>query len=809
MNIPINRQSNNQNPLRLWYQKPAVRWQEALPLGNGRIGAMMYGEPRTDTIELSEITCFSGEASSENNQKGAAEAFYKAREAYLKKDYESGRNLLEGFIGKRLNYGTNLPVGNLRIRNEKLSEERNAEYKDDPFQGYMRSLTLDHALAEVSYTMEKTQYHRTAFVSNPHQVLVMCFTCTGKEKLHLTFLLDGGENPHRVEMDANQDLLLYGNAYEPMHSDGRTGVAYHCRLRIITNGKLCGSADRNGLQLSDADAALLLLAVDTDFSGYDPAGRCRELIEDASGLTYEDLLEAHSSDFSFLFDRVGLTLGKELDNTVPTDVLLEQVKNGYANQAFSALLFQYGRYLLISSSRENSPLPAHLQGVWNDSVASRIGWTCDMHLDINTQMNYWPAEVANLTECHLPLFNWIENILVPSGRITAKDAYRLNGWVAELVSNAWGFTAPYWHVNLSPCPTGGVWAATHLWEHYLFTGDADFLKNRAYPILREAVEFFTDYIFEDPDTGALISGPSISPENSFIANGQPHTASLGPTYETVMIRELFTEYIAACSVLKQKSGGLDRTGEHLLERVVSAVNRLQPFMAGHDGELKEWMHDFEAQDHQHRHTSHLLSLFPFSQITPERTPELVNAAKKTIVQRLEPPENWEDTGWARSMLMLYSARMYDGDAVYSHIQSMQKLLTNLNLLVKHPPTRGAPSFSDVYELDGNTGLTSCIAEALLQSHNGEIHLLPALPKQWDSGGVKGLCARGGFEVSIKWNNGVLTEAAVYSRQNTTCTVRYGNKSLTFAADAKTAYTLNGLLNIISAIPSFHFDLQVK
>jgi alpha-L-fucosidase 2 len=781
---------------------------------------MVYGDPWADTVELSESTCFSGEASTKNNQEGAAGAFRAARQAYLEKDYEAGRGLLEGFIGKRLNYGTNLPFGNLRIRDERhfceghfcggQDGERHsfeghscggqdggrAPGTQNLLQEYQRSLTLNNALAEVSYTISGTQYRRAAFISNPHQVLVLRFTASGARKLHLTFSLDGGENPRRVRVDSNGDLLLDGNAYESMHSDGKTGAICHGRLRILTDGKLRETADRNGLELSEADGALLLLAIDTDFSGHDPAERCLERIENASGFTYEELLEAHSNDFARLFGRVELTLGREPDYSIPTDILLEQVQNGGENPALSALMFQYGRYLLLSSSRENSPLPAHLQGVWNDSVASRIGWTCDMHLDINTQMNYWPAEVANLPECHLPLFHWIEKRLVPSGRLTAREAYGLNGWVAELVSNAWGFAAPYWHVNLSPCPTGGVWVATHLWEHYLFTGDEDFLLTRAYPVLREAVEFFLDYLFEDPETGALTSGPSVSPENSFLVNGKPHTASLGSTYEIVLIRELFAEYAATCSVLEQKDDGLDEDGRLLLERVLSAAGRLQPFAIGHDGRLKEWQHDFEEQDHQHRHTSHLLSLFPFSQITTEKTPELAQAAKRTILRRLSPVEGWEDTGWARSMLMLYSARLQDGEAVYGHIQAMQRHLTNPNLMVKHPPTRGAPSFADVYELDGNTGLTACVAEALLQSHDGVLRLLPALPGRWDSGRLKGLRARGGFEVSLSWDNSLLTEAFLYADHDGSCTVQYGDRQRTFPAKAKTGYRFDGSLNLL-------------
>ena len=348
----------------------------------------------------------------------------------------------------------------------------------------------------------------------------------------------------------------------------------------------------------------------------------------------------------------------------------------------------------------------------------------------------------------------------------------------------------------------------------MFTGDMEFLKNHAFPVLMKAVEFFIDYIFEDPDTGYLTSGPSISPENAFSVNDQHHTASIGPTYEIVLIRELFNEFIAACTTLgyfvreqtqstrpeewqqseREQLQSPDTGILLLLQRVTAAVDRLQPFAIGSEGELKEWNHEFEAEDPQHRHTSHLLSLFPYSQITPDQTPELANAARKTLELRLTPPESWEDTGWARSMLMLYSARLWDGEAAYGHIQAMQRHLVNPNLMVKHPPTRGAPSFADVYELDGNTGLTSCVAEMLLQSHNGELHLLPALPKQWDSGQVKGLRARGGLEIDIAWTDGVMTEATIHTDREALYHIRYGNKKSSIHITAGTCCKLNGQLD---------------
>jgi alpha-L-fucosidase 2 len=763
--------------LRLWYTQPAQSWQEALPLGNGRIGAMIYGNPHKEVIDLSEITCFSGESSSENDTEGASEYFYKARKALLNEDYKSSKQYINKFIGKRLNYGTNLPLGHLVIESAQSVEG---------FTDYARSLHLDTALSTVAYSINSNKFCYSAFISNPYQVMVIKIQSQRAGKLDLLISLDGGDNPYKVEIDENNDFLLYGKAYESIHSDGKTGASFHGRMRIIAE-KAEVSIKDGKLHTSNSEELLILLALGTDFDGMDMVKNCKSQIDKASHLSYDELLKVHIEDHKALFNRVELTLGENTYEKIPTDLLLQQIKNGIENQYLTGLLFQYGRYLLIASSRENSPLPAHLQGVWNDSVASRIGWTCDMHLDINTQMNYWPSETTNLSQCNKPLFRWIEEKLVPFGRLTAQKSYGLNGWVAELVSNAWGFTAPYWHYNLSPCPTSGVWIATHLWEHYLFTGNVDFLKECAYPIIKESAEFFIDYIFEDPKSGYLTSGPSISPENIFIVNREEFSASIGTVYEIVMIREIFNNFLEASKVLEFNNS--------LTDRVKSAVDRLQPFEIGPKGELKEWSHNYASKDPQHRHTSHLLSLFPFNQITPEKTPELAEAAKTCIKLRMNPEEGWEDTGWARSMMMLYSARLLEREKTYSNILAMEQYLANNNLMIKHPPTRGAPSFADVYELDGNTGLTTCIAEMLLQSHNDELHLLPVLPKEWSEGSVKGLCARGGFEVNIEWKNGVLLNAVIYSKFYTTCTVRYGNFIKSFKTEANSKYLVNDNLEI--------------
>lgn len=426
-------------------------------------------------------------------------------------------------------------------------------------------------------------------------------------------------------------------------------------------------------------------------------------------------------------------------------------------------LYQYGRYLLLSSSREDSKLPAHLQGIWNDNVACRIGWTCDMHLDINTQMNYWPSENTNLPKLNSPLFRWIEEKLVPAGTISANNNYGLEGWVAEIVSNSWGFTAPYWAAPISPCPTGGVWILTHIWEHYLYSEDLEYLQKKFY-IIRDAVRFFVDYVFWNPELNCYVSGPSISPENSFIYDGKIYQMDNGCTYEIIMIRELFSIYLQGVKVLQLQ--------DEIVEKVEGLLHGLLPYQILEDGSIGEWSKEYKEADVQHRHTSHLLGLYPFHQITPEYTPKLAKAAKRTIEKKLHNNEQWEDTGWARNMLILYAARLHDGDMSYYHMKEMLNNLVEANYMVYHPPTRGAMSFDNVHELDGNTGLTTAIAEMLLQSHNGYIHILPALPKEWRTGYIKGLRARGHVLVDISWKDGEVEYVKLVSDKDKECKVRY-------------------------------------
>lgn len=504
--------------------------------------------------------------------------------------------------------------------------------------------------------------------------------------------------------------------------------------------------------------------METDFDyeapGFSGTILKEKLISHKDCLEYTKVKEQHITDVNTMMKRVEFDLK--------------------GNDDISEKMMQYGRYLLLSSSRQNSVLPTHLQGIWNDNVACRIGWTCDMHLDINTQMNYWLSEAGNLSESHEPLFQWMEKAVIPSGRMSAKMHYGLPGWSADLVSNAWGYTSPYWSNTISPCPTSGIWMASDFYEHYEYTKDIEFLQSRVLPVYQEAVEFFVEYVFKE---GAFFSsGPSISPENSFVVDKEVYHFSNGCTYEIVMIRELFEQYIKILALLKIENA--------IGQRCIDILARLIPFRILEDQTLAEYSHDYPVSDPWHRHTSHLLGVYPYHQITPEKSPALAEAAFNTIQEKLKPYEKWEDTGWARSMLMLYCARLEKGDEALWHISEMQEKLTHPNLLVMHPPTRGAGSFKEVYELDGNTGLSMCIIEMLMQSVDDVIRLLPALPEKWVSGSIKGIKARGNIELSIHWDCLELTEVTLKSPQEQEIWIQYKDKRSHIRLKAHTKVTIN-------------------
>lgn len=798
--------------------RPAANWFEAFPLGNGHFGAMVHGDTFQEKIELSALTFFSGAVQkAENCPAQGWQAFEALRQATLAGDYARAKRLTTEFMGIRRDFGTNLAVGRLTIQRP---VSQGLAVSGSTADIYERSLEINTGLCTVrAHCPDKSATVFTGhefFASHVDRALIGRLWPSPDGLIQATIQLDGdclGRPRTRPIKRADTaltwtamscaELVIEGQALETLHSSGTSGARISLALRVYYTGGQVDCASEC-LILDQVTDCLMVLTLETDFAEPDPLRCVRErqdrlfesIAVEPSGpdrpleSVWQHLFERHQDDFRPLMERVKLRLGPHDPDQwlLPHERTPAKLTETDELLALTAQLFQYGRYLLVSSSREDSPVPAPLQGVWNDQVASRIGWSCDMHLDINTQMNYWPAEITGLPECVSPLFRWLQERLIPAGRLAAQACYNRPGWVAELVSNAWGYTAPYWSPVLSPCPTGGAWLINHIWEHYQYQPDLEELSGWILPILAGSAAFFSAYVFERPGSPWLTSGPSISPENEFLVDGESFYASLSCTYEITIIRDVFTCYDQACRIL-EAHGRLPEDDRSLWSNIQRQLPLLPSIRILSDGSLAEWEHDFPAKDPQHRHSSHLLALYPYGQITPDRTPDLAKAAAISIRQKLEPAETWEDTGWARSLLMLYASRLHDGAAAWGHMKAMFCHLVQPNLLVRHPPTRGAPSFADVYELDGNTGLCTCIADLLLQSHLDSVDLLPSLPPEWHEGEVYGLRARGWLQVDLRWQEGHLLEATLYSSVEQTRVIRYQQHCQTVRLAAGSARTL--------------------
>jgi alpha-L-fucosidase 2 len=571
-------------------------------------------------------------------------------------------------------------------------------------------------------------------------------------------LVPAPEIPFRAESQGEDAIVATGrSAPLPQAGQASSGVNVRQLLKMLNEGGTIRAVGA-GLEVNDADAVTLLLAINTDYDGRNVERACREQIEAARKQTVAALREAHVRDHQRLYRRASLDLGAAPDE--PTDARLarrRQQKLPEADPSLDALLFHFGRYLMIAGSRENSPLPMTFQGIWSDRLWYHTVCSNDFHLDPDTQMNYWPAEVCNLPECHQPLFRLIQSLVEP-GRRTAKVVYGCRGWVAHVFTNAWGFTG----TSVFVAPACGTWLALHLWTHYEFTRDESFLAGQCYPVLKESAEFFLDHLTEHPKYGWLVTGPSWSPENRFTSG----SLSMGPTVDIATVRELFRAVIEASERL-----GVD-TG--LREQVKAALAKLPPFQIGRHGQLMEWLEDFEEADVVHRHTSHLVGLYPYAQIGRRTTPALAKAAMVSYQRRLlakNPQEinltKYDYNGPYAGMMMLGLARLGEAEWAHAIVGEKFRRQTFDNLLISHC---GSP-FATVNE---TFAMTAGIAEMLVQSHAGEIELLPALPKGWPTGSVKGLRARDGFEVDVAWSEGKLTKATIRSITGTRCRVRYGD-----------------------------------
>ncbi len=764
-----------QSPLTLWYSKPANRWEEALPVGNGRLGAMVYGRTGKEILQVNEESVWAGVKFNDANADAGKYLDTIRRLIFENKNAEAFAIADKHFLATD---GGNPARPARSFRSNQTLMNVNIDYGFGETEQYRRSLELVSGVALTTFSANGVTYKQEVIASNPDNIIVVHISASKPGAINAVLSLTRPD-PRDTSMQVRdakvtavgRQLVLDGQIIDKNDKENKGPEGAHMRfagiVQVVPSGGTV-AAKSGTIHVKGAGAVTLYIQGATSYNAVkqdlDPGPavamtKARRLLTAAAAKSYAAIKAKHIADFSPIMQRVSLDLGNSPNSELPTDERLMAVKKGGTDVDLMELYFQYGRYLLLSSSRGPGVLPANLQGIWNQHMDAP--WNADFHTNINLQMNYWPAEVTNLSLTTVPLFDFMDR-LRPEGRITAKKMYNARGWVVHHCTDAFGKTGVQNGVGWGTFPMGASWMCLHFWEHFAFTLDYKFLREKAYPLMKEHAEFVEDYLIKSPE-GYLVTSPASSPENQFVhpVTGKATGLTYGPTMDNQIIREFLSKCVAAAQALRTDSADVVRWED--------IIRQLPPTRTGKDGRILEWIDEYAEVEPGHRHISHLFGLHPGTQIT-EQSPSLFEGAMRTLTGRLA--KGGGHTGWSRAWIINFYARLKQADSVYNNMQALLAKSTLPNLFDTHPP----------FQIDGNFGGTAGIAEALLQSHGAYVELLPALPAQWKTGSVTGLCARGGFELDLTWAEGKLTAITLRSTTGRNIVLKYGQHLLPLSVE---------------------------